>query len=76
MFISVWLRRFLTPTGLVLFLGLAGCSLLPEVQDETAGWAAQKLYSEAKDNLSGGNYERVIKLYEILEFRYSYGRYA
>lgn len=76
MFISVWLRRFLTLIGLVLFLGLSGCSLLPEVQDETAGWSAQKLYSEAKDNLSGGNYERAIKLYETLESRYPYGRYA
>ncbi len=76
MLISTWLRRFLTLTGLVLFLGLAGCSLLPEVQDETAGWSAQKLYSEAKDNLNGGNYERAIKLYEILESRYPYGRYA
>ena len=76
MLISTWMRRFVTVTGMFLFLGLAGCSLLPEVQDETAGWSAQKLYSEAKDNLNGGNYERAIKLYETLESRYPYGRYA
>jgi outer membrane protein assembly factor BamD len=64
---------------LVLILAsttLSACSLLPEVKDETAGWSAQKLYSEAKDNLNSGNYERAIKLYETLEARYPYGRYA
>lgn len=59
-----------------LNLGLSGCGLLPEVADETAGWSAQRLYSEAKDNLNEGNYEQAIKLYETLEARYPYGRYA
>ncbi len=49
---------------------------MPEVKDETAGWSAQKLYSEAKDNLDSGNYERAIKLFETLEARYPFGRYA
>jgi outer membrane protein assembly factor BamD len=57
-------------------LTLGGCGLLPEVQDETAGWSAQKLYAEAKDNLAEGNYERAIKLFETLESRYPFGRYA
>jgi outer membrane protein assembly factor BamD len=55
---------------------LAGCSLLPEVQDETRGWSAQKLYTAAKEALNEGNYERAIKYYETLEARYPYGRYA
>ena len=49
---------------------------MPEVKDETAGWSAQKLYSEAKDNLNEGNYERAVKLFETLESRYPFGRYA
>ena len=49
---------------------------MPEVQDETAGWSAQKLYTEAKDNLNEGNYERAVKLFETLEARYPFGRYA
>ncbi len=61
---------------IALNLGLSGCGLLPEVADETAGWSAQRLYSEAKDNLNDGDYERAIKLYETLEARYPYGRYA
>jgi outer membrane protein assembly factor BamD len=62
--------------ALILGLSLTGCGLLPEVQDETAGWSAQKLYSEAKSNLNDGNYERAIKLYETLEARFPYGAYA
>lgn len=61
---------------IVLNLGLSGCGLLPEVADETAGWSAQRLYAEAKENLNDGDYERAIKLYETLEARYPYGRYA
>jgi len=57
-------------------LALGGCGLLPEVQDETSGWSAQKLYAEAKDNLDSGNYERAVKLFESLESRYPFGRYA
>ena len=34
--------------ALVGALLLGGCGLLPEQVDETAGWNAQKLYSEAR----------------------------
>jgi len=61
---------------LAVALTLGGCGILPEVKDETSGWSAQKLYSEAKDNLNDGNYERAVKLFETLESRYPFGRYA
>jgi len=70
------LNRALAGLLLAATLTLSGCGLLPEVQDETAGWSAQKLYAEAKDNLNGGNYERAVKLFETLESRYPFGRYA
>ena len=54
----------------------AGCGLLPEVQDETVGWSANKLYTEAKESLNEGGYERAIKYFEKLESRYPYGRFA
>lgn len=57
-------------------LFVSGCGLLPKTKDETAGWSAQRLYSEAKDNLNDGNYERAIQLFETLEARYPFGRYA
>lgn len=63
---------------LVLLLGavLSGCSLLPEVKDETAGWSAERLYRESHDALVEGNYTRSIKLFETLESRFPYGRLA
>lgn len=70
------LKRMCGAALVAATLVLGGCGLLPEVQDETAGWSAQRLYSEAKDNLNSGNYERAVKLYETLEARYPFGRYA
>jgi len=55
---------------------LAACGIFSGDPDETKGWSAQKLYSEAKDNLNNRNYEQAIKYYEKLEARYPYGRYA
>lgn len=55
---------------------LAACGMLPEEKDETAGWNAQKIYSEAKAAMGEGGYDRAIKLFEKLEARYPYGRYA
>ncbi|MEQ1663494.1 MAG: outer membrane protein assembly factor BamD [Thiobacillus sp.] len=70
-------RFSLLPASLfAVLLTLGGCGILPEVKDETAQWSAQKLYSEAKDNLGSGNYERAVKLFETLESRYPFGRYA
>jgi len=44
--------------------------------DETKGWSASKLYTEAKSELSDGNYDKAIKYYEKLEARFPYGRFA
>jgi outer membrane protein assembly factor BamD len=55
---------------------LGGCGLLPDVIDETAGWSPNKLYSEAKDAMAEGAYDKAIKLFEKLEARFPYGRFA
>ena len=55
---------------------LAGCGLFPEVKDETADWSADRLYSTAHDAMMQGNYTRATKLFEQLEARFPYGRYA
>jgi outer membrane protein assembly factor BamD len=47
---------------------LAGCSAFKE-KDETATWSPNKLYSEAKDELNGGSYDKAIPLLEKLEGR-------
>ncbi|MDX1375026.1 MAG: outer membrane protein assembly factor BamD [Burkholderiales bacterium] len=66
----------LTVLALALALQLAGCGLLDNKTDETAGWSAQRLYSEAKDQMGSGNYAKAIEYLEKLEARYPYGRYA
>jgi outer membrane protein assembly factor BamD len=60
----------------VVLLGLSACSLLPEKVDETKGWSATKLYSEANEELEGQHYERAIQLFEKLESSYPFGTYA
>src|SRR5678809_401542 len=54
---------------------LAACSFIDK-HDPTAGYSAEKLYSEAKDALDGGQYDLAIKRYETLEARFPYGRYS
>ena len=55
---------------------VGGCAWLPEVKDETASWSADRLYKEAHDMMVSGNYTRAVKLYETLESRFPYGRFA
>ena len=47
-----------------------------EIADETSGWSANQLYSEAKEKLAEKNYEKAIEYLEILQARYPFGRYA
>lgn len=61
---------------LVLFGLLGGCGLLPKQIDETKDWSAQRLYSAAKDAMNGADWEKAIGLFEKLEARYPFGRYA
>jgi outer membrane protein assembly factor BamD len=55
---------------------IAGCSALPEKTDETATWSNQKLYSEAQDSLTGKDYAKCAKYFEILEGRDPFGLFA
>ena len=68
-----WQRWF----GVALMaLMAAGCGLLPDVKDETAGWSAEQLYRNAHNAMLDGNYTRAIKLFDTLEARFPYGKYA
>lgn len=61
---------------LLLAATLAGCGIFGKEIDPTEGWSAAKLYSEAAAELDSGNYTRAIELYDKLEARYPFGRYA
>lgn len=69
-------RKFLNAATLVLALLVSACSLLPEQIDETKGWSAGRLYSEAQTELTAGNYDKAISHLEKLESRYPFGTYA
>ncbi len=48
-------------------LGLTACSTKPV--DETAGWSPNRIYSEATEERSAGNFEKSVTLLEKLEGR-------
>ncbi len=53
---------------------LGGCASDPD--DETVGWSAQRLHSEAKDAMGNQDWPRAVRYLEKLEARYPYGRFA
>ncbi|MCX7277584.1 MAG: outer membrane protein assembly factor BamD [Burkholderiales bacterium] len=53
--------------AVVLACGLSACSTVTE--DKTVGWSPNKIYSEAKDELNSGAYDKAIGLFEKLEGR-------
>ncbi|MBL8250313.1 MAG: tetratricopeptide repeat protein, partial [Candidatus Competibacter sp.] len=63
-------------TGSLLAALLAGCSLLPDKIDETRGWSAQRLYSEARTARDEGNYKTALDYLDKIQARYPFGRYA
>jgi len=64
----------------LLVVGLSGCNTLSGVledkTDKYEGWSVEKFYDEAKNAAKSENYEKAIRLYEILESRYPFGQYA
>lgn len=62
-----------------LLLTLAACSILEPLPDGSAPTKqipVEEIYSQAKEELNNGNYDAAVKLYETLQSRYPYGRYA
>lgn len=70
------MRSLASLLAILSVLLFSGCGLLPEQDDETVGWSANKLYAEAKTAMGEGAYDKAIKLFEKLEARYPYGRFA
>lgn len=69
-------KKLLKIVAVVLALSISACSLLPEKIDETKTWSASKLYSEARDELASGNYDKSVQYFGKLESRYPFGTYA
>ncbi|WP_179404637.1 outer membrane protein assembly factor BamD [Burkholderia guangdongensis] len=55
---------------------IAGCHGLPQKQDETVAWSNNKLYSEAQDALTSGDWSKCAKYFESLQGRDPFGQFA
>ncbi len=66
--------------ALFLVLQLSGCAFgwlkTTKRGENTGDWPVTQFYAEAKSDLEAGDYKTAIKLFEALEARYPYGRYA
>lgn len=76
----VFLKALSTPVRLILaglcMILAAGCSSTKTNVDPTAGWSAERLYSQARSDISSGNWSDARKNLEALEARYPFGIYA
>lgn len=62
-----------------LLLTLAACNILEPLPDGSAPVRqipVEEMYSQAKEELNDGNYSAAARLFETLQSRYPYGRYA
>jgi outer membrane protein assembly factor BamD len=70
-------KRSIPAVLLALGLLLSGCfNTKDETTDEYADWTAEQFYTEAKQALTEKRYDKAVKLYEKLEARYPFGKYA
>jgi outer membrane protein assembly factor BamD len=72
-----WVNRLRSGALALLATGiLAGCTTTQSEQDPTAGWSAERLYSDAKAEMNAGRWADARKRLESLEARYPFGGYA
>ena len=69
-------KKLLVVVATSALLALSGCGMLPSKTDETQKWSAEKLYAEAREEMSAGQYEAAIALFQRLESNYPFGTYA
>ncbi|WP_313175303.1 outer membrane protein assembly factor BamD [Massilia sp.] len=69
-------KKLLVVVATSALLALSGCGMLPSKTDEAQKWSAEKLYAEAREEMSAGQYDAAIKLFQRLESNYPFGTYA
>jgi outer membrane protein assembly factor BamD len=71
------MNRSVTALAAILLCALlAGCSIFGTPEDKRKDWTAEQYYKAAKDELDNGNWDGAAKLYEALESKFPYGRFA
>jgi len=62
--------------ALALALALSGCGLFTDKMEKSKDWTAAEYYQHAKEEFDNRNWEPAIKLFEALESKFPYGRFA
>ena len=63
--------------GVVLAVcAVSGCAWFGDKLDKQRNWSVEQFYKNAREELESANYQGAIKLYEQLEARFPFGRYA
>jgi outer membrane protein assembly factor BamD len=62
--------------AVLLALSLAGCGILDDKAAARKDWTAEQYYQAAKMELDNHNWDNATKLYEALESKFPYGRFA
>jgi len=73
------MQRLFRLSYILLIMTLSGCSSLGSIFDEkdpTVGLTASQLYAQGKEFLDAADFNNAIKLFEILEARYPFGKYS
>ena len=73
------MARLFRLSYILLIMTLSGCSSLGSIfeeKDPTVGLTASQLYAQGKEFLDAADFNNAIKLFEILEARYPFGKYS
>ena len=73
------MQRLFRLSYILLIMTFSGCSSLGSIfeeKDPTVGLTASQLYSQGKEFLDAADFNNAIKLFEILEARYPFGKYS
>ena len=71
------MNRSLTAlTALLLAISLAACSLFQKEEEKRKDWTAAEYYKAAKEEFDNHSWDQAVKLYEALEAKFPFGRFA
>ena len=73
------MTRLFRLSYILLIMSLSGCTSLGSIFEEkapTVGLSASQLYAQGKEFLDAADFNNAIKLFEILEARYPFGKYS
>jgi outer membrane protein assembly factor BamD len=70
------MRSVTALAAVLLAVTLSSCGLFKDKDEETKNWSAEQFYRAAKEELDNGNWDAAVKMYEKLEAKFPFGRYA